>query len=139
MAGISGRTRAGQAILESTLVTVALIIAIAGMAIYMKRAVAGRLHAGAKAIGEPFSPRWSRYAYTTQSVQRVKNELDPTGESRTTILSDPRTGVNGSLTRVRGAVDLAPEEALYDITGADAQPYMDDFSNKKLSEEATFE
>jgi len=95
------------------MVLVAIVGAvIVAMGLYAKRAVAGRLKTSAESIGPQFSPRWSGFTATTTVRSRARETRTPDGESVSTLLEP-------SLVRREG--------------------YVDDFSNRKLTDEALFE
>lgn len=90
----------------------ALCAALVGMQIYLKRAVQGSYKASADSIGEQFSSACSNYNYTTTVKSKRKETITPQGKMESKLLEP---------------------EIVY------RSPFVDDFSNKKLTEEKLFE
>ncbi len=131
-----GTRNSGQSILEQSVLLAALCIALAGMMVYIKRAIAGRMRASADAVGEQFSPKWSNYTYTTMSVQRVENKLQTDGEASSTLLNNAIVRTKGKINMDDPLLDTDSYPQMVKNIAADAQAsYIDDFSNKKVSEE----
>ncbi len=86
--------------------------AIISMQIYVKRAIQGRAKASSDIIGEQFSSDWSNYAYDLLVKSERKETTTPQGETKS-ILLEP--------------------EVIY------RSPYVDNFSDKKLTEEKLLE
>ena len=128
--------RRGQSILEQSVLLAALCIALAGMMVYIKRAIAGRMRASADAAGEQFSPKWSNYTYTTMSVQRVENKLQTDGEASSTLLNNAIVRTKGKINMDDPLLNTDSYPQMVKNIAADAQAsYIDEFSNKKVSEE----
>ena len=101
-----------QSLIEFGVLMAMVCAVIVAIEIYAKRAVQGRLKASADEIGEQFSPRWSNFTSRTTSHQRSQETLSEEGESSSTLLDH-------AFTR-RG-------------------PYVDDFSNRRLTDEQVSE
>ena len=106
------RTRCGQSLLDYATLMAIVCVALAGAAVYAKRAVQGRFKEGVDTIGEQFSPRWSNYTYTTTSNVRQRSQLATNGARATLDLNDAVTNTSG---------------------------FVDAFSNKRLTDEALYE
>ena len=102
----------GQSAMEYTIIIAALCAVIISMQIYTKRAVQGRLKASANSIGPQFSSRWSALTTSTTTQQHLRNVLTEEGASSSTLLDD---------------------------SAVQRSPYVDRFSDKKLTEEKLFE
>ena len=101
-----------QSTVEYTVLIAVVCIVIVGVQVYTKRAVQGSLKAGADSVGEQFSPRWSNFTATTTTHLRAHNTFSSNGEGLST-LRDPE------MTQHKG--------------------YVDNFSDRKLTEEGLFE
>ena len=108
---MSGFKRASS-ILEYCILITVFCTALVGMQIYLKRAVQGELKAHTDSIGGQFSSAWSDYTYTTKITSKRQETITPQGEIESTLLEPFKT--------IRSA-------------------YVDDFSDKKLTEEGLFE
>lgn len=128
----------GQSLLEHASLIAVVCLVIVGMQVYTKRAIQGRLKEGYELIGqradqaargrlkaddqkaeaEPgavtplFSPRWSNTTVTATFHDRSRQTLSPAGERVSTLLDHETLKAGGS---------------------------VDDFSNKRLTEEKLFE
>lgn len=99
----------GQSLVDYATLMAAVCFVLAGTAVYTKRAVQGRLKAGTDSLGEQFSPRWSNYAYTTTMHTRQ------------------------SATQFTNGLRVSKEED--NAVSRLSDPYVDDFSNTRLTDE----
>ena len=67
----------GQAFIEYAAAIVIVTAALVSMAIYMKRAVSGKLRAGADAIGEQYHPRQtsSGLTYSVRGTTKISSQM----------------------------------------------------------------
>ena len=108
---MNGFKRASS-MLEYCILIAVFCTAIAGMKIYLRRAVQGELKVYTDSIGGQFSSAWSDYTYTTKITSKRQETVTPQGETESKLLE--------------------PEKVI-------RSAYVDDFSNKKLTEEGLFE
>jgi Flp pilus assembly pilin Flp len=109
-----GRTKlTGQAIIEYSLLAAIFIAAVVAMQIYLKRSFQGYLKQNTDRLSsaKQFSSAWSNYTEVAGSSSKVRETITPQGETRRELLES-------SLTTT--------------------QPYVDNFSDKKLTEENLF-
>lgn len=107
-----GRIKA-QAIIEYSLFLALFMAVLLAMQIYLKRSFQGSLKRSTDTFsgGEQFSPALSNYTKVVKSSSQVKQTINPQGETRVESVS--------------------PEIIL-------TEPFKDDFSDKKLTEESLF-
>lgn len=105
-------SKRANSIIEYSLLMVIICAAIVAMQIYMKRGIQGGAKASSDSIGEQFSAASSDYTYTLTAKSERKETVTPQGEAKS-ILLEP--------------------EIIY------RSPFVDNFSDKKLTEEKLFE
>lgn len=111
---MAGKNNRAIAIIEYSCFIAIFITAMAAMQIYLKRAMQGRLKGATQNIsgGDLFSPSLSRYRQVVSSSVKTEEITTPEGESVSTLLEPSIT-----------------------LT----EPFADDFSDKKLTQEGLFE
>jgi len=89
-----------------------VIMAFVGTQVYMKRAKEGQMANAADVISDQFSPALSNFTYTKTTHARTQLTTTPDGEHAAVLL---------------------------DHAVANRSSFVDDFSDKKMSEEGLFE
>lgn len=109
-----GKNNKAITIIEYSFFIALFIAAIAVMQIYLKRAMQGRIKGATDNLsgGQLFSPSVSRYRQVVSSSSKTEEITTPQGESVSTLLEPSVTST---------------------------EPFVDDFSGKKLKEEGLFE
>ena len=107
----SARAR-GQSTLEYATLVAIVCAVIVSMQIYAKRAVQGNLKRSADSIGPLFSPSLSNFTFTRTTHQKTRDILTERGESASTFLDHGVASTSG---------------------------YVDDFSNRRLTDEPLFQ
>lgn len=109
-----GRSKSiGQAIIEYSALIAISIAALVVMQIYLKRSFGGYFKQNTDRFsgGQQFSPELSRYTQVTKSSSKTQETVTEQGQTENRMLED-------SITQT--------------------EPFMDDFSDKKLTEEKLF-
>lgn len=111
---MDGKNNKAITIIEYSFFIALFIAAIAVMQIYLKRAMQGRIKGATDNLsgGELFSPELSRYRQVVSSNSKTEEITTPQGESVSTLFEPSVTST---------------------------EPFVDDFSGKKLKEEGLFE
>ena len=104
----------GQAIIEYSALIAIFIAALVGMQIYLKRSFGGYFKQNTDRLsgGQQFSPQLSNYTQVIKSSSETREAVTEQGETTNKMLEDSTT---------------------------QTEPFMDDFSDKKLTEEKLFE
>lgn len=89
-----------------------MIMAFVSTQLYMKRAKQGQMANAADVISEQFSPALSNFTYTRTTHSRTQLTTTPEGEHAAVLLDD---------------------------SFSNRSSFVDDFSDKKMSEEGLFE
>lgn len=105
-------SKRGNSIIEYSMLIAIICAAILSLQIYVKRAVQGRAKASTDVIGEQFSAGNSSYTNSLLVKSERKETTTPQGETK--------------------SIFLEPEIVR-------RSPYVDTFSDKKLTEEKLFE
>ena len=108
---MNGFKRASS-MLEYCILIVIFCTAVVGMQIYLKRAIQGGLKASTDSIGEQFSSACSDYTYTMKIESKRQKTVTPQGEIESKLL-EPETIIRSA--------------------------FVDNFSDKRLTEERLFE
>lgn len=105
-------SKRGNSIIEYSALIAIICAAIIAMQVYVKRAIQGRAKASSDIIGEQFSGDHSGYTNALIIDSTRKETITPQGETK---------------------AELLEPEVIY------RSPYVDNFSDKKLTEEKLFE
>lgn len=106
------RRNKGLSVIEYATLIASVCVVAASIGVCVSRGMKGRIKSSTDAIGGQFSSRWSDRSETATSHQRVRTARVANGESVSTLLDVATTKRDG---------------------------YLDEFSNKRLTEEQLFE